>query len=255
MINPLLLALLCRCGGSSTASAFLQPPQPLVSLSRCLHDGRTSTTTTYHGRKKRTIRTNDASLSTKRFASTPTSFDTFDYNAHWYPVIWSQDVPINQPIRVTLFDVDYGFGSVEVARIIMIIIVTKKKKKLFMQLLINVHIRRWHYQKEGLQIVVLSSTFNVPITVSFSKECNTCSFVYMMICQCYSIYDNLLHIVCPFCFIHHSSNYTKKAGHLMEKLASAWKFPKLLLQRKIINYPLPTTQGMEQTKQHKEKEE
>ena len=35
------------------------------------------------------------------------SFDSFDYNSHWYPVSWSQDVPLNQPTRVTLFDVDY----------------------------------------------------------------------------------------------------------------------------------------------------
>ena len=35
------------------------------------------------------------------------SFDSFDYNSHWYPVTWSRDVPLNQPIRVTLFDVDY----------------------------------------------------------------------------------------------------------------------------------------------------
>ena len=29
-------------------------------------------------------------------------FDNFDYNSHWYPVVWSQDVPLNQPIRVTV---------------------------------------------------------------------------------------------------------------------------------------------------------
>ena len=99
MMNPLLLY-----GGSCIASfaiAFLQPPQS-VPLSRRLINGRITTT---FGRKKRNISTNDALLS-KHFATT-TSFDTFDYNAHWYPVIWSQDVPMNQPIRVTLFDVDY----------------------------------------------------------------------------------------------------------------------------------------------------
>ena len=100
MMNPLLLY-----GGSCIASfaiAFLQPPQS-VPLSRRLING--SITTTF-GRKKRNIRTNDTLLLSKHFATT-TSFDTFDYNAHWYPVIWSQDVPMNQPIRVTLFDVDY----------------------------------------------------------------------------------------------------------------------------------------------------
>mmetsp|Transcript_24402 Transcript_24402/g.67599 ORF Transcript_24402/g.67599 Transcript_24402/m.67599 type:complete len:573 (+) Transcript_24402:34-1752(+) len=35
------------------------------------------------------------------------SFDKFDYNAHWYPVIWAQDLPLNEPTKVTVFDVDY----------------------------------------------------------------------------------------------------------------------------------------------------
>ena len=42
------------------------------------------------------------------------SFDSFDYSAHWYPVIWSQDVPLNQPIRVTLFDIDYVLAKTSV---------------------------------------------------------------------------------------------------------------------------------------------
>ena len=25
----------------------------------------------------------------------------------WYPVLWSRDLPLNQPTRVTLFDVNY----------------------------------------------------------------------------------------------------------------------------------------------------
>jgi phenylpropionate dioxygenase-like ring-hydroxylating dioxygenase large terminal subunit len=34
-------------------------------------------------------------------------FANFDYMAHWYPVVWAQDVPENKPTKVTLFDVDY----------------------------------------------------------------------------------------------------------------------------------------------------
>ena len=44
------------------------------------------------------------------------SFDKFDYTSQWYPVIWSQDVPLNQPIRVTLFDVDYVVAKTTVAK-------------------------------------------------------------------------------------------------------------------------------------------
>ena len=34
-------------------------------------------------------------------------FANFDYFSHWYPVVWSQDVPKDKPTKVTLFDVDY----------------------------------------------------------------------------------------------------------------------------------------------------
>ena len=33
--------------------------------------------------------------------------DAFDYKTQWYPVIWSRDLPLNQPTRVTLFDINY----------------------------------------------------------------------------------------------------------------------------------------------------
>jgi phenylpropionate dioxygenase-like ring-hydroxylating dioxygenase large terminal subunit len=36
-----------------------------------------------------------------------TGLDAFDYKTQWYPVIWSRDLPFNQPRRVTLFDVNY----------------------------------------------------------------------------------------------------------------------------------------------------
>ena len=36
-----------------------------------------------------------------------TDFDSFDYNEQWYPVIWAVDVPLNEPVRVTLFDIHY----------------------------------------------------------------------------------------------------------------------------------------------------
>ena len=34
-------------------------------------------------------------------------FDSFNYESQWYPVIWAVDVPLNEPVRVTLFDVHY----------------------------------------------------------------------------------------------------------------------------------------------------
>lgn len=46
-------------------------------------------------------------MKTVSTAGSKQSFDSFDYNSHWYPVTWARDVPLNQPTRVTLFDVDY----------------------------------------------------------------------------------------------------------------------------------------------------
>jgi nitrite reductase/ring-hydroxylating ferredoxin subunit len=49
-------------------------------------------------------------------ASTPppstSPFANFDYNAHWYPVIWARDLLPNDPTRVTVFDVDYVVARV-----------------------------------------------------------------------------------------------------------------------------------------------
>ncbi|EED86341.1 hypothetical protein THAPSDRAFT_bd783, partial [Thalassiosira pseudonana CCMP1335] len=40
----------------------------------------------------------------------------FNYSSHWYPVIWARDVPLNNPIRVTLFDVDYVLAKVKLPK-------------------------------------------------------------------------------------------------------------------------------------------
>ncbi|KAL7553093.1 hypothetical protein ACHAWF_016351 [Thalassiosira exigua] len=40
-------------------------------------------------------------------------FDAFDYADHWYPVSWAADVPLHQPIRATVFDVDYALAKVK----------------------------------------------------------------------------------------------------------------------------------------------
>ena len=41
-----------------------------------------------------------------------TSFENFDFEAHWYPVIWARDLQPNQPTKVTVFDVDYVVAKV-----------------------------------------------------------------------------------------------------------------------------------------------
>ena len=34
-------------------------------------------------------------------------YDNFDYMAHWYPVSWEQDLILDRPTKVTVFDTDY----------------------------------------------------------------------------------------------------------------------------------------------------
>ena len=34
-------------------------------------------------------------------------FEKFDYEDHWYPCIWEEDLEVDEPTKVTIFDVDY----------------------------------------------------------------------------------------------------------------------------------------------------
>jgi len=51
-----------------------------------------------------------SSSSSSSSASERSNFENFDYLNHWYPVAWAQDIPLNKPTKVTVFDVDYVVG-------------------------------------------------------------------------------------------------------------------------------------------------
>lgn len=40
-------------------------------------------------------------------SSKVSSFEKFDYEDHWYPCIWERDLVVDEPTKVTIFDVDY----------------------------------------------------------------------------------------------------------------------------------------------------
>ena len=40
------------------------------------------------------------------------SHENFDYLTHWYPVVWARDLEINQPTKVSIFDVDYVIAKI-----------------------------------------------------------------------------------------------------------------------------------------------
>ncbi|KAG7367561.1 Rieske domain containing protein [Nitzschia inconspicua] len=52
-----------------------------------------------------------SSATTTTPSSTTTSstrlFENFSYQSRWYPVIWARDLLLNEPTKVTVFDVDY----------------------------------------------------------------------------------------------------------------------------------------------------
>ena len=35
-------------------------------------------------------------------------FEAFDWLDHWQPIAWARDLPLDQPTKITLFDVDYA---------------------------------------------------------------------------------------------------------------------------------------------------
>ena len=45
-------------------------------------------------------------------------FKDFDYNAHWYPVSWAHDLILNEPTKVTVFDVDYVVARISETEVI-----------------------------------------------------------------------------------------------------------------------------------------
>ena len=47
------------------------------------------------------------------FPKSSSDFSSFDYTNHWYPVAWAQDLLLNQPTRITIFDVDYVVAKIK----------------------------------------------------------------------------------------------------------------------------------------------
>lgn len=86
---------------TSTASvgAFVGPSAS-SSVYRLDNDVSPRTITPLHAVDVETRDTPSAETSKGQFAN-------FDYEAHWYPVTWARDLQVNDPTKVTVFDVDY----------------------------------------------------------------------------------------------------------------------------------------------------
>eukprot|EP00985_Skeletonema_marinoi_P008453 scaffold3845_cov109-Skeletonema_marinoi.AAC.2 len=101
MMKELLLLLLL---GASSCRGF----QPPASTTNNHHRHRSTSSLLDNNHLRSAFSSSHSSKTTHLNAEAPTTgLDAFDYKTQWYPVIWAQDLPLNQPTRVTLFDVNY----------------------------------------------------------------------------------------------------------------------------------------------------
>jgi phenylpropionate dioxygenase-like ring-hydroxylating dioxygenase large terminal subunit len=78
----------------STARYVLQKSAPVMK------DDVIQTTTT-------SISSSISSSSSSNSNSNNPTFKNFDYEDHWYPCVWEEDLELDVPTKVTIFDVDY----------------------------------------------------------------------------------------------------------------------------------------------------
>jgi len=60
-----------------------------------------------------TSQIDDRMVASTTSTQTNDPFANFDYENHWYPVIWECDLEMNEPTKVTVFDVDYVVAKVK----------------------------------------------------------------------------------------------------------------------------------------------
>jgi phenylpropionate dioxygenase-like ring-hydroxylating dioxygenase large terminal subunit len=100
----LLLFLTCLC---ARAGAYALPSKSsLTRTSRTLVpvpplQVASTSTPTFQGE-----------ITAEETKSGSSPFKDFDYNAHWYPVIWAHDLRLNEPTQVTVFDIDYAVAKI-----------------------------------------------------------------------------------------------------------------------------------------------
>mmetsp|Transcript_2608 Transcript_2608/g.3918 ORF Transcript_2608/g.3918 Transcript_2608/m.3918 type:complete len:623 (-) Transcript_2608:170-2038(-) len=66
-----------------------------------------STNVMEEGPDQQTLVTTFEKPSTSNARKGSPEFANFDYENHWYPCIWEEDLELNEPTKVTIFDVDY----------------------------------------------------------------------------------------------------------------------------------------------------
>ena len=104
---PVGLGLGLRLGGDNCnqklASVSRSPSKRAIIILNSVDTTSTNTDST----KRSSGSTSASSRTSKKIP-----FEKFDYTNQWYPVIWSQDLEINEPTKVTVFDVDYVVSKI-----------------------------------------------------------------------------------------------------------------------------------------------
>jgi phenylpropionate dioxygenase-like ring-hydroxylating dioxygenase large terminal subunit len=107
----LLLLLICLC---APAVAFTLP-----SKSSLTGTSRTLVLPPLQVAASTNTRITDQEEITKDDTKSGSSpFKDFDYNSHWYPVIWAHDLRLNEPTQVTVFDVDYAIAKISETEVV-----------------------------------------------------------------------------------------------------------------------------------------
>jgi phenylpropionate dioxygenase-like ring-hydroxylating dioxygenase large terminal subunit len=126
IMNTLSLVLLMTCL-YATADAFTLSSKSSLTRTRShtpvppLQVQVSSTTTIT------STRTDQEEITEKETSSNSSSFENFDYNAHWYPVIWAHDLRLNEPTQVTVFDVDYVIAKISETEVVGLVDVCPHK--------------------------------------------------------------------------------------------------------------------------------
>ena len=70
-------------------------------------NGRSRSTARHVSQTSDPAVTNAVIGTTTSAAATSPAFENYDYEEHWYPCVWEEDVESDVPTKVTIFDVDY----------------------------------------------------------------------------------------------------------------------------------------------------
>ena len=111
-ISILILPILLSSSSSSLTEGFQILRTAAKSSSQYYYKSSKTTTLIINNAKPPDLQTIDDVSSQTRVKGT-SDYTNFDYLDHWYPTFWARDLIVDQPTKVSLFDVDYVVAKIE----------------------------------------------------------------------------------------------------------------------------------------------